>query len=344
MSITAHNVGNAIHTLEGVAVHTPVLHSPGLDRLLGRRVLVKAENLQRGGSFKFRGAYHYVSALGPQARSRGVVGASSGNHGQALALAAQLLRVPATVVVPQDAPRIKLEGIAAAGARIVRYQRGHDDRDAIVADHAQRRDLAIVPSANHPLVIAGAGTVAWELLREHPETSIVLVPLGGGGLAAGTALITKALHPKVKVIGVEPNLADDTARSLRAGRRVAIPAPRTIADGLTHTTPAPIPYEINARLLDDVITVPESAISDAMALLYHYFHQVAEPSGAVALAGLLAAPGRLPTGTAAVVLSGGNVDWSAYRTLLNCSLTRMENPRAALPGLRQRTAAGAPAT
>jgi threonine dehydratase len=332
--MTSHDVLYAVERLRGISVRTPLLTSAAFDDLAGRRVVVKAENQQRTGSFKFRGAYNAVAALSERDREAGVIGASSGNHAQALALAARLLKTKATVVIPADAPAAKVEAIQALGAQIVTYDRLNDRRDALVHQIAHRDRLTVVPSSNHRAVIAGAGTVAWEMLQDVHDLVAILVPVGGGGLAAGTALAAQGHNPRLKVLGVEPATANDTHLSLRASRPVPIPVPATIADGLRHTEPARLPFEINKRLLADVILAPEAAIADAMAQLWRDYRTAAEPSGAVALAGLLRAADRLPDGPVGVVVSGGNVDWSTYRKLLDISMERTGRTPHAAPVLR----------
>ncbi|MEW2117678.1 threonine/serine dehydratase [Streptomyces sp. NPDC005474] len=324
--MSVHLILHAVENLRGIAVRTPMLTSAALNEQLGRTVWVKAENQQLTGSFKLRGAYNALACLDADVRGRGVVGASSGNHATALALAGRRLEAPVTVVVPDDLPSVKRQAIEALGARIVSYRRLSGRRDALVHEIAHRGGLTIVPSANDEQVIAGAGTVGWEMLQEHPDLTELLVPVGGGGLAAGTALAASAHNPGLRVVGVEPAAADDTHRSLQAGRPVSIPAPRTIADGLGHTEPARIPFHINQRLLDGVVTVPEAAISEAMAHLWRLFRLVVEPSGAVAFAGLLHSAARLPDGPVGVVVSGGNVDWNTYKTQVDLAMTRLETP------------------
>ncbi|MGW0757149.1 threonine ammonia-lyase [Streptomyces sp. NPDC002814] len=327
--MTVHQVMQAAEHLRGVAIRTPMLTSVALNDRLGRTVWVKAENFQLTGSFKMRGAYNALASLGDQDRSRGVIAASSGNHATALALAAHRFGVPAIVVVPEDLPAVKRQAIESFGARIVTYRRLTGRRDALVHQLAYRHGLTIVPSANDERVIAGAGTVGWEMLQEAPDLAALFVPIGGGGLAAGTALAASGHDPALQVVGVEPAAADDTLRSLRVGRPIPIPPPVTIADGLGHAEPARIPFEILQRLLTGVVTVPEEAITAAMAYLFRHFHIVAEPSGAVAFAGLLQARERLPDGPVGVVVSGGNVDWNTYRTHLDIALTRSEPPHHA---------------
>jgi threonine dehydratase len=315
LQLSVGDIRDAQRRLRGVAAATPLLSHPVLDEIAGRSVVCKAEVLQRTGSFKFRGAYNAIAALRPEERRHGVIGASSGNHAQALALAGRLLSVPVTVVVPHDAPQGKVEGARAMGADIVAYHRQRDDRDATVARLAADRGFAVVPSANARTVMAGAGTVALELLRQAPATTAILVPVGGGGLAAGTAVAAKRLKPQIRVVGVEPETAADTAASLRTGRIVKLLAvPDTIADGLRQTSPAALPWEINKDLLDCVITVTDRHIVQAMALAFSCLKVVTEPSGAVALAALAGLD--LPPGPVGVILSGGSVDLHDFHRLV----------------------------
>jgi threonine dehydratase len=321
--VEAHDVLTAVARLRDVGVRTPLLASEEVDRIVGHRVLVKAETSQRTGSFKFRGAYNAMAALSEDQRERGVIGASSGNHALALALSGKLLGASVTVVVPDDAPVAKAERIRALRARILTYD--HRDplgRDAIVHETARRHHLTVVPSASHPKVVAGAGTTAYEMFEDVPDLSAILVPVGGGGLAAGTALVARSVRPAAKVYGVEPVQAADTHFSVRAGRVLSIPPPRTVADGLRHTRPPALTFEINRRLLADVITVAESEIANAMACLWREYRIVAEPSGAVAFAGLLKSGRRLPDGSVGVIVSGGNVDWPVYRMLVDIATDR----------------------
>ncbi|THA33014.1 threonine/serine dehydratase [Streptomyces sp. A1547] len=316
--LTARDVQDAAANLEPVAARTPALTALSLDQAAGWPVVCKAESLQRTGSFKFRGAYHHASTLSTKERGEGLIGASSGNHAQALALAGKLLEVPATVVIPADAPAPKVEGVRALGGRVVTYRRACDDRDALVADIAARDGLAVVPSAGSRHVMAGAGTAALELLTEHPEIETLVVPVGGGGLAAGSATIAKHLHPGIKVIGVEPEDGADTLLSMRCGQRIALPeAPSTIADGLGHASPSPLTWAVNSRLLDDIVTITDQDITTAMAFAFRHLKVVAEPSGACALAAVLS--GHVPhkSGTIGVVISGGGVDWPTFHRLIS---------------------------
>ncbi|MQS35926.1 threonine ammonia-lyase [Streptomyces katsurahamanus] len=310
--LTSHDILAAADRIHHLVARTPLLTSAAVDERFGREIVIKAENVQLTGSFKIRGAVNAVAALAPGSRGAGIVGASSGNHAQALALAARHFGAPATVVIPADAPDTKVQGIKALGAKIATYDRTTGRRDEIVHELSQQEGLSIVPSADSHPVIAGAGTAGWEMLRERPDLAAILVAVGGGGLAAGTALAASDRETKISVIGVEPAAADDTYRSLASGRRIRIPVPSTIADGLGHTQPGTLTFEINRRLLAGVVTVPEPVIADAMAWLWRHYRAAAEPSGAVAFAGLLHAADRLPPGPVGVILSGGNVDWTLY--------------------------------
>ncbi|MGW2395628.1 threonine ammonia-lyase [Kitasatospora sp. NPDC001664] len=315
LPLAAADIYDAQHRLRGVAVSTPVLSHPVLDGLTGRNVVVKVEALQRSGSFKFRGAYNALAALSASDRQYGVIGASSGNHAQALALAGRLLGTPVRVVVPHDAPTTKVDGVRALGADIVVYDRRLEDRDAIVERLAADHGYTIVPSADSPTVMAGAGTVALELLWQAPALTAILVPIGGGGLAAGTAVAAKHINPSIKVIGVEPETAADTATSLRAGRRTELATvPDTVADGLRHTVPAPLPWEVNRQLLDGVATVTDLQIGQAMRWAFQHLKVVAEPSGAVALAAVAGLD--LPPGPVGVIISGGSVDLNTFHHLV----------------------------
>ncbi|MCG6499365.1 threonine/serine dehydratase [Kitasatospora sp. A2-31] len=323
LPLSADDIYDAQRRLRGVAASTPALSHLALDEIAGRSVVCKAEALQRAGSFKFRGAYNAVAALSPRERRHGVIGASSGNHAQALALTGRLLSVPVTVVVPHDAPKGKVDGARTLGASIVAYHRQRDDRDEIVAQLAVDQGLAVVPSADAQAVMAGAGTAALELLWQAPVLTAILVPVGGGGLAAGTAVAAKHINPHIKVIGVEPAAAADTAASLHAGQITELPAvPDTVADGLRHVSPAAMPWEINKTLLDGVITVTDAQIVQAMGWAFKHLKVVTEPSGAVALAALAGLD--LPPGPVGAILSGGSVDLDAFHRLVAAPPPRKE--------------------
>jgi threonine dehydratase len=310
------DVEQAARRLRGVAHRTPVLRSRTLDRRCGARVCVKAECFQRAGAFKFRGAYTKISSLEEAALRRGVLAYSSGNHAQAVALAAALLGSRATIVMPEDAPRAKLEATRGYGAEIVTYDRWRESREELGERLAAERGLALVKPYDDPLVMAGQGTVALELLEQAPELDLLLVPVSGGGLIAGCATAAKALRPGIGVVGVEPEAGDDTARSLAAGRRIRIEVPHTIADGLQATEPGELTFEVNRRLVDQIVTVGDEEIVEAMVFLFDRLKLVAEPSGAVGLAALLGAKVDARGRSVGVVLSGGNVGAGRFAELV----------------------------
>jgi threo-3-hydroxy-L-aspartate ammonia-lyase len=317
VSIELEDVERAAQRLAGVAHRTPVLSSRTLDERTGARVHVKAECFQRGGAFKFRGAYNKISSLDEDALGRGVIAYSSGNHAQAVAIAAALLGTRATIVMPEDAPRAKLDATRGYGAEIVPYDRWTESREGIGARLAEERGLELVRPYDDPLVMAGQGTVALELLQEAPELDLLLVPVSGGGLIAGCATAAKALRPGIRVIGVEPETGDDTRRSLVAGERVRIEVPHTIADGLQAPEPGELTFEVNRRLVDEVVTVTDDEMVEAMVFLFDRLKLVAEPSGAVGTAALLS--GKLEAGgrSIGVVLSGGNVGAARFAELVS---------------------------
>ncbi|QUQ65419.1 threonine dehydratase [Kutzneria sp. CA-103260] len=330
--ITGEDIRKAATRLGSRTTRTPLLASPELDAAVGASVLCKAENLQRTGAFKFRGVLNHLLAIPERELAQGVIAASSGNHAHALAVAAKMLDAPATVVIPQDVPQIKLAAVQRHGAKVVYYDRLRDDRDALVAELAADEGLTVVPSANSARVMAGAGTVGLEILQDAPDISTLVVPIGGGGLAAGCATIAKDMSDSVRVIGVEPAGADDTALSLRLGHRVVIPPSKTIADGLGHTSPSPQPFAVLRGLLDDVVVVDDDAISETMALCLEHLKVLIEPSGACALAAVAA--NLVPTGRGriAAVLSGGNVDWPTFRRLVDLAGERRGNELSGMHG------------
>ena len=303
------DVNRAAARLQGVANRTPVITSRTLDQRVGAPVVLKAELLQRTGSFKFRGAYNKIASLTPVQLERGVLAFSSGNHAQAVALASALVGCSATIVMPADAPAIKLAATRGYGAEIVTYDRYAEDREQIASAIAGDRGLTLVRPFDDPLVIAGQGTATLELIQEAGELDVLLAPVGGGGLIAGSATVLKALHPAARVIGVEPEAGDDHRRSLAAGRRVAIEVPSTIADALQATIPGELTFEINRVLLDEVLAVSDAELLDAMRFCFERLKLVLEPGGAAGLAALLA--GRVavrPGSRIGVILSGANID------------------------------------
>ncbi|MFI7296186.1 threo-3-hydroxy-L-aspartate ammonia-lyase [Streptomyces sp. NPDC050121] len=315
LPITLDDVRDAAARLKGVAHRTPVLRSRTLDRIVGAEVLLKCENFQRVGAFKFRGAYNAASRLAPEQLARGIAAYSSGNHAQAVALAARELGTTAVIVMPEDAPRSKRAATAGYGAEIVTYDRYAGDRVAIGEALAAERGLALIPPYEHPHVMAGQGTAALELLQEAGELDALLAPVGGGGLIAGSATALKGLRPGIRVLGVEPEAGDDTKRSLEAGRRVEIPVPRTIADGQALHTPGELTFSVNRRLVDEIVLVSDDEIRAAMRFAFERLKIVVEPSGATPLAALLT--GRvdgLPR-RVGVIVSGGNIDAARFAEL-----------------------------
>ncbi|HEY3577245.1 MAG TPA: pyridoxal-phosphate dependent enzyme [Gaiellaceae bacterium] len=316
MSLELADVERAAQRLAGVAHRTPVLTSRTLNERAGAHVHVKAENVQRGGAFKFRGAFNKISSLNEDALRRGVLAYSYGNHAQAVAIAAALLGSRATIVMPEDAPAAKLDATRGYGAEVVPYDRWTENREQIGARLAAERGLELVRPYDDPLVMAGQGTVALELLEDEPELDVLLVPMSGGGLMAGCATVAKARRPGIRLVGVEPAAGDDTRRSLAAGERVRIDVPPTIADGLQATEPGELTFEVNARLVDEVVTVTDDEIVEAMVFLFDRLKIVAEPSGAVGIAALLNGKIDARGRWVGVVLSGGNVGAARFAELV----------------------------
>ncbi|NGO67678.1 pyridoxal-phosphate dependent enzyme [Streptomyces boncukensis] len=316
LPVSPDDVRDAAARLHGVAHRTPVLTSRALNALAGSEVFVKCENFQRVGAFKFRGAYNAAARLSPGQLARGIAAYSSGNHAQAVALAARELGTGAVVLMPEDAPRSKREATAGYGAEIVTYDRYTQDRTALGEALAEERGLALIPPYDHPDVIAGQGTAALELLQETGELGALVVPVGGGGLMAGSAVAARALHPAIRLVGVEPAGSDDTRRSLASGERVTVPVPRTVADGQALPTPGAVPFAINRSLVDAIALVSDEEIVSAMRFVFERLKVVLEPSGASAVAALLAGRvGDLPP-RVGVIASGGNVDARRFAELV----------------------------
>jgi threonine dehydratase len=309
------DVREAAKRLEGVANRTPVMRSRTLDERVGCEVFVKCENLQRGGAFKFRGAYNAISRLSAAERERGVLAFSSGNHAQAVALTGRLLGVNTTIEMPADAPRAKLEATRGYGAEVIEYDPVTSNREEIAGGIAAERGSPIIPPYDHPDVVAGQGTVALELLEEVGALDLLLVPCGGGGLLSGSALAAM-LVAGCRVVGVEPELADDATRSFRSGSIQRISNPPTIADGLRTPSLGAVTWPLIQSHVSDMITVTEAAIVEAIRFYWTRMKQVVEPSGAVALAALLSGSGPRAEGRVGVVISGGNVDLATACALL----------------------------
>lgn len=311
LPISFADVQAAARRLEGVAKRTPVLTSTTFDRLVGRdtRVYFKAENYQRVGAFKFRGAFNHLAALPPDARDRGVVAASSGNHAQGVALAAQLLGIRATILMPTDAPAMKVAATRGYGAYVEFFDRLQQTPEAAVNVARERTGAYLVPSFDDPLIMAGQGTAALELISEVGELDLVLAPLGGGGLLSGTATATRALSPGARIVGVEPEGADDWVRSLAAGERIMIDPPTTIADGVRTRQPGVLTFAVVRQLVDAVVTVSDDQIREALRFMVLRMKTVVEPTGAIPTAALMSgAAGPVDGLRVGVIISGGNVD------------------------------------
>jgi threo-3-hydroxy-L-aspartate ammonia-lyase len=315
--ISLDDVRAAARRIDGAAHRTPVLTSRALDAATGAAVFLKAENLQRVGAFKFRGAYNAVASLTGKERARGVATVSSGNHAQALALSARLLDARAVILMPDDAPPGKLAATAAHGAEIIRFDRYGQDREALLAALVAERGLIPVHPYDDERVMAGQGTVALELIEEAGPLDVLLVCVGGGGLVAGCATAAKALLDDVRVVGVEPEEGDDTRRSLAAGERVRIPVPRTIADGQQLPQPGELTFPVIRERVDAIAVASDAEIVEAMRFLFERVKTVAEPSGACALAALLAGRvGDVRGLRVGVTISGGNVTAERFAELV----------------------------
>jgi threonine dehydratase len=314
--ITYEDVADAAQRLEGVAHRTPVLTSRGLDETAGAVVFLKAENQQRVGAFKFRGAYNRISCLTADERARGVVTVSSGNHAQAVALAATLTGTKSKILMPTDAPAIKMAGVRGFGGEIVTFDRFKDDREALVRGVAEREGRVLVHPFDDPYVMAGQGTCAVELIEETGPLSHLFVCVGGGGLIVGCATAAKALSPETRVIGVEPEAGDDVQQSFQQGERVTIPVPETIADGQQTTAPGKLTFPVIQERVDEIVTVTDAEIVVAMRFAFERLKTVLEPSGACALAAVLAGKVDIRGGRVGVTLTGGNVDLARFCSLL----------------------------
>ena len=318
---TAADVDAAARRLLGVALRTPLVTSPVLDALTQARIFLKAEILQRTGSFKFRGAYNKLSSIPPSERTRGVVAYSSGNHAQGVAAAARLLGMPAVIVMPADAPRSKRERTQSLGAEVVLYDRVREDRQAIAHDIAARRHAALVPPYDDPLVIAGQGTIGREIIEDLAAQGllpdVVVSTASGGGLTAGIALAVKARVPQARLYTAEPEGFDDHARSFRSGQRERNPSlTGTICDALMAQTPGELTFAINRALVAEGCAVSDQEVAAAVAFAFSELKLVVEPGGAAALAALLSGKIDVKGKLAVAVLSGGNVDPALFYRLV----------------------------
>jgi threonine dehydratase len=315
--ISLDDVRAAAVRIAGAAHRTPVLTSRALDDATGATVFLKAENLQRVGAFKFRGAYNAVAALTREERARGVATVSSGNHAQALALAARLHDIPAAILMPDDAPPGKLAATSGYGAEVIRFDRYAQDREELLAELVAERGLVPIHPYDDEHVMAGQGTAALELIDDAGPLDVLLVCVGGGGLIAGCATAAKALLGDVRVVGVEPEAGDDVRRSLEAGERVRIDVPRTIADGQQLPTPGELTFPVIRERVDDVALASDAEIVTAMRFLFERVKTVAEPSGACAVAALLAGRvGDVRGARVGVTITGGNVTADRFAELV----------------------------
>lgn len=316
MEVTVQDIQSAAGRIQAVAKQTPVFHSRLFDAAAGGiECYFKCENLQRGGAFKIRGALNFLAALSPDDRRRGVVTYSSGNHAQAVAIAAAHFGVSATIVMPTDTPKAKMESTKAYQPKIVLFDRLKENREKIAGQIAAETNAIIVPSYDHPWIIAGQGTAALELLAEVPDLDAVFAPLGGGGLLSGTAIAAKAHNPSIRVFGAEPELASDWYQSFQAGKRIGIPPSATIADGLRTQIPGEVTFSIVRELTESILLVSEDEIKATMRFILSRLKVLTEPSGAVPAAALLHK--KVPAGIrkAGIILSGGNVDFDVLAAI-----------------------------
>ncbi len=313
LPVTFEDICSAAERLHGVAHRTPVVTSRTFNALTGREAFFKCENLQRAGAFKFRGAYNRLSRLSDDEGKRGVVTFSSGNHAQGLALAAQLLGIPSVVVMPSDAPAVKMEATRGYGAEIVAVDRRTTSREETARRLSEERGLTLVPPFDDPSIIAGQGTAAMELLEEVPDLDAIVVPIGGGGLISGCAIAAKRIRPPIAVYGVEAEGADDARRSLREGHIVSIPPPTTIADGIRTQAVGATNFAIIQRLVEDVVLVNDDEILQAVRFMLLRMKLVVEPTGAVPIAAVMQQ--RLPASAkrVGIIVSGGNIDPEVLR-------------------------------
>ncbi len=306
--LTFDDILQARERLRGVAHRTPVLTSRQFNEQAGCEVFFKAENLQRAGAFKFRGAYNKISSLTDDERRNGVLAYSSGNHAQAVALSAQLFAIPAVIVMPSDAPEIKVNATRGYGAEVIFYDRYNESRDEIGARICHERGMTLVPPFDDYKIMAGQGTAALELLEEVPELDFLLTPCSGCGLLTGCATAAKHLRPNIRVFGVEPEAGNDTWQSLRQGERVEIPVPHTIADGLQQSAPGKLTFPIVQNLVEDILLVSDNELIETLRFILARMKVLVEPSGAAAAAAVRHRKADFAGQRVGVILSGGNVD------------------------------------
>ena len=313
---TYEDVALAAIRIKGNAVRTPVLTSRTVDRTVGAQVFFKCENFQRGGAFKFRGAFNALSYFDEQQRKAGVIAFSSGNHAQAIALSSQILGIPCTIVMPKDAPKSKIAATRDYGGNIIFYDRYQDDREEISNQLALEQGMTLIPSYDHPQIIAGQGTATKELLEEVEQLDALFVCLGGGGLLAGSVLAARAMSPQTKVYGVEPAAGNDGQQSFRAGSIVRIDTPQTIADGAQLQQLGKYTFEIINRDVDDIFTVTDAELVDCMRFFASRMKIMVEPTGCLGFAAVRQLADRLKGQRIGVIVSGGNVDLDRFCALV----------------------------
>ncbi len=302
--------------ISGIAHRTPVLTSRTANEMFGAELFFKAEHLQRMGAFKFRGAYNALSRFTPEQRRTGVVAFSSGNHAQATALAASLLDIPATIIMPEDAPVSKVSATKGYGGDVIFYNRYTEDRTAIGNAIAAERGATLIPPYDHPDIIAGQGTAALELIEETGPLDVVVAPCGGGGLLSGTALAVKALNPDARIYGVEPEAGDDVQQSFATGQRVRIDTPQTLADGAQTQLVGELTFAIIQRDVTGILTATDDQLVDGMRFLASRMKQVVEPTGVLGFAGLDAIREEIAGKRVGIILSGGNIDLDRFASLV----------------------------
>jgi len=316
LAISFADVVAAHQRIQGIAHRTPVLTSATADATTDARLFFKCENFQRMGAFKFRGAYNAIAQFAPEQKAAGVVAFSSGNHAQAIALAARLLGVKAVIVMPRDAPQIKVTATRGYGGEVLLYDRYTEDREALGRGLAEQRGLTLIPPYDHPQVMAGQGTAAKELFEDVGELDVLIVPLGGGGLLSGCAVVARAMSPRCTLIGVEPEAGNDGQRSFRSGGIVHIDTPRTIADGAQTQHLGQYTFPVVRQLVDDIVTVSDAQLVEAMKFFAGRMKMIVEPTGCLGAAAVfgqkLAVRGR----RVGILISGGNVDLARFAALV----------------------------
>ena len=310
-------VKEAQQRLQGAAHVTPVMTSQTLNQLTGAEVFLKCENFQRMGAFKFRGAYNAMSQLTGEQKKRGVITHSSGNHAQAVALVGRLLGIQTTVVMPNNAPAVKRTATEEYGAAVIDYDAAETTREQICRELVEKKGYTLVPPYDHLNIVAGQGTAALELLEKEKDLGMLLVPCGGGGLLSGSAIAARHINPACRVIGIEPEVADDATRSFRTGSLHTVKNPPTIADGTRTPSLGKVTFPLVQEFVDDMQTVAESAIIEAVKFLFYRMKLVVEPSGALGIAALLSGAVK-PKDRIGVILSGGNIDAAMMKQILDC--------------------------